>query len=327
MVEDRTMEEPMTERPRTTESTAGAVAGAGWPPGSSSHPAELGGAVRITEYGGPTDTAPAVCLHGLGGSALNFGLVAPLLATERRVVVPDLLGHGGSGAPEPRDGSVEAQLRMIGQLLDRVIGRPVVLVGHSMGGVLAMLHAVRAPDTVERLVLIDPPVPNVTRWRRDPRLTAKLALLRCPGVSALVARQVTGMSPEQLVQRQLTEATPYVDHIPAVAVDATVAETRNSRGHDGGRAAQRAQFQAIVDVVALLARPPAWRDQVAKIAAPTLWLQGEDDPLATTPAARVLAATRPEWTFLTRPGVGHLPHLEDPAWTTASIKAWLGEPL
>jgi pimeloyl-ACP methyl ester carboxylesterase len=316
----------MTERRPTTGATAGPLAGAGWPPGSAWRTAELGATVRITEYGGPSEAPPVLCLHGLGGSALNFGLVAPLLATGRRVVVPDLLGHGSSGAPAPRDGSVEAQLRMIGRLVDRDIGRPVVLVGHSMGGVLAMLHAVRAPGTVERLVLMDPPVPNVTRWRRDPRLTAKLALLRCPGINATVARQVTGMSPEHLVQRQLTEATPHVDRIPAAAVEATVAETRATRGRDGGRAAQRAQFQAIVDVVALLARPAAWRGQVAKIAAPTLWLQGEDDPLARTHAARVLAATRPDWTFLTRVGVGHLPHLEDPAWTAESIETWLTQP-
>jgi len=168
-------------------------------------------------------------------------------------------------------------------------------------------------------------VPNVTGWDRDPRLTAKLVFLRLPGVAALVARQVARLTPEQLVARQLTDATPHTDRIPAVAIDATVAETAATRGNDGGRTAQRTQFRAILDVVALLARPAQWRDQLAEITAPTLWLHGADDPLSELQAARALAATRPEWEFRTRAGVGHLPHLEDPAWTAHSITGWLDE--
>jgi pimeloyl-ACP methyl ester carboxylesterase len=266
-----------------------------------------------------------VCLHGLGGSALNFGLVAPLLAQGRRVLVPDLLGHGQSFATAPDEPAVGAQLKMLSRLLAAESERPVILVGHSMGGILAMMHARRLPATVETLVLLDPPVPNVTRWPRDPRLTAKLMLLRLPGVAALVARQVAHMTPEQLVARQLADATPHADRIPASAIDATVEETRSTRGHDGGRAAQRAQFRAILDVVALLARPAQWRHQLAGITTPTLWLHGSDDPLSGVEAARALAGTCPEWTFRTRDGVGHLPHLEDPAWTAQSITGWLDE--
>ena len=296
-----------------------------WPPGSRSRTVDLPGRVHLTEYGDPHAPELMVCLHGLGGSALNFGLVAPLLAGGRRVLVPDLLGHGRSFATAPHEPAVDAQLRMLNQLVARETKRPVILVGHSMGGILAMMHALRLPESVEGLVLLDPPVPNVTRWTRDPRLTAKLVMLRLPGVAALVARQVARMTPEQLVARQLAGATPHTDQIPAAAIDATVAETRATRGDDGGRAAQRAQFRAILDVVELLARPVGWRHQLAGITTPTLWLHGADDPLSGLEAARVLAATRSEWTFRTREGVGHLPHLEDPAWTARCIKGWLDE--
>lgn len=293
-----------------------------WPPGSRSRTVDVDGPVHLTEYG--DDVAELmVCLHGLGGSALNFGLVAPQLSEHRRVLVPDLLGHGRSFAPGPDEAAVDSQLRMLSRLLKQEADRPVVLVGHSMGGVLAMLHTLREPDTVDRLVLLDPPVPNVTRWRRDPRLTLKLAFLRLPGVAALVTHQIVGMTPEQLVDRQLADATPHVDRIPLAAIAATVAEIRDTRPGDGGRAAQRAQFRAILDIVALLARTARWRGQLAGITAPTLWLQGEDDPLAKAPAARALAATRPDWTFECRAGVGHLPHLEDPTWTTSTITGWL----
>jgi pimeloyl-ACP methyl ester carboxylesterase len=294
-----------------------------WPPGSRSRTVDLGGAVHLTEYGASGARDPMVCLHGLGGSALNFGLVGPLLAEGRRVVVPDLLGHGRSFATAPDAPAVDGQLQMLDRLLTLETDRPVTLVGHSMGAIVAMLHVLRRPETVESLVLLDPPVPNVTRWSRDPRLTTKLAFLRLPGVAALVARQVARMSPQELVARQLADATPYADRIPAAVVDATVEETMASRIDDGGRAAQRAQFRAILEVVALLARPEQWRHQLADITTPTLWLHGADDPLSQLEAASALASARPEWTFRTRGGVGHLPHLEDPTWTARSITEWL----
>ncbi|MGF9754183.1 alpha/beta hydrolase [Microvirga sp. 0TCS3.31] len=296
---------------------------AAWPPGSRSRTVDLDGAVHLTEYGAPEAAELVVCLHGLGGSALNFGLVGPLLTEGRRVLVPDLLGHGRSFSTAPAVSAVDAQLRVLDRLLTLETDRPVTLVGHSMGAIVAMLHVLRHPETVASLVLLDPPVPNVTRWRRDPRLTAKLAFLRLPGVAALVARQVARMSPKELVARQLADATPHVDRIPATVVDAAVDEIVATRGEDGGRGAQRAQFRAILEVVELLARPQRWRHQLEGIIAPTLWLHGADDPLSELEAARALASARPEWTFSIRGGVGHLPHLEDPTWTAGSIREWL----
>jgi pimeloyl-ACP methyl ester carboxylesterase len=173
------------------DSTPGAL----WPSSSRSRTVDVDGPVRLTEYGDPRAAEVIVCLHGLGGSALNFGLVAPLLAEGRRVLVPDLLGHGHSYATAPNEPGVDSQLRMLSLLLARETRHPVVLVGHSMGGILAMMHAARLPESVKGLVLLDPPVPNVTRWSRDPRLTVKLALSRVPGVAALVARQVAALTP------------------------------------------------------------------------------------------------------------------------------------
>lgn len=296
-----------------------------WPPGSRSRTKNIGGAVHLTEYGDRHTSEVMVCLHGLGGSALNFGLVAPILSRTRRVLVPDLLGHGRSFAPAPSERPLDAHLTMLRHLLEDETDGPVTLVGHSMGGILAALHAVGSPERVARLVLLDPPVPNLTRFSRDPRLTAKLALLRMPGIDALVTRQVMKMTPEELAARQLSDATPHVDRVPRDAINATIAELRDTRAEDGGRSAQRAQFQAILEVVALLARPGNWRRQLTAISAPTLWLHGEDDPLASISAARALAATRPDWTFTSLAGVGHLPHLEDSVRTASTITQWLDE--
>ena len=70
--------------------------GALWPSVGRSRTVDVCGPARLTEYGDPDAPEVIVCLHGLGGSALNFGLVVPLLTEGRRVLVPDLLGqrHG-----------------------------------------------------------------------------------------------------------------------------------------------------------------------------------------------------------------------------------------
>jgi pimeloyl-ACP methyl ester carboxylesterase len=73
--------------------------------------------------------------------------------------------------------------------------------------------------------------------------------------------------------------------------------------------------------MALLARPQTWRRTLAAVTPPTLWLQGADDPPAKADAARAMAATRPDWAFEVRPGVGHLLALEDPTWTAERILA------
>jgi pimeloyl-ACP methyl ester carboxylesterase len=131
------------------------------------------------------------------------------------------------------------------------------------------------------------------------------------------------MTPEELVDQQLADATPHTDRIPRVAIEATIAETRERVETGLAQAGQRAQWNAILEIVALLARPAAWRDRLAAITAPTLWLQGEDDPLAAVAAVAALAASRPDWTLRTRAGVGHLPQPEDPVWTVDTIDAWL----
>jgi pimeloyl-ACP methyl ester carboxylesterase len=285
---------------------------------------DLEGAVHYLDFPGPAGAPTLVCLHGLGGSASNFGVVGPRLARYARVLVVDLLGHGGTHADlADASGAVAANLRMVARFCDEVAGGRVVLLGHSLGGVLALLHAMDRPDQVERLVLLDPPVPTRSRRARDPRLTARMLLLRAPGVRRVVARQIARMTPEEVVGRQLSDATPHVDRIAPAAVAAAVAEVRARRDAGDAAVAHQVQWAAILDTISLLARPRLWRRRVQGLDLAALWLQGEDDLLVPVADATALAGARPDWRFETRAGVGHLPHLEDPAWTEGRIAGWL----
>jgi pimeloyl-ACP methyl ester carboxylesterase len=108
------------------------------------------GAIRYFVGGsGP----PVALVHGLGGIAANWRLVAPSLAEERRVIVPELPGHGGSAAlpeaPATLDPFAEAALAV----LEHEDALPAPWVGHSLGGVVGLRAAVLRPDAVQGVVL------------------------------------------------------------------------------------------------------------------------------------------------------------------------------
>jgi pimeloyl-ACP methyl ester carboxylesterase len=102
--------------------------------------------------GGPAGAPPALLLHGLGGAASNWALLAPELARERRVLALDLPGHGGSSAL-PAAPSLGPYADAVAAVVEQEKLAAVDLIGHSFGGLLALRVAGRRPDLVRRLVL------------------------------------------------------------------------------------------------------------------------------------------------------------------------------
>ena len=94
---------------------------------------------------------PLVLVHGLAGAAANWLALAPLLLTERRVLVPELPGHGGS-APLPAAPSLNVYADRLAELIERETG-PAPVVGHSLGGAVVLRLAIRRPELVTALVL------------------------------------------------------------------------------------------------------------------------------------------------------------------------------
>lgn len=129
------------------------------------------GRVVVSELGDP-DAAVVVLVHGIGVSERYFRPLAAELATDRRVLVPDLPGFGRSRTPRPRRVPTVPDLaRVVLGVLRRRGVRRAVLVGHSMGAQVVAEAALQAPDLVERVVLVgpvvDPAAPTVAgqAWR------------------------------------------------------------------------------------------------------------------------------------------------------------------
>jgi pimeloyl-ACP methyl ester carboxylesterase len=115
-------------------------------PGFGERFADLrGGRVRYFAAG---EGEPLVLVHGLGGAAANWRALAPLLLPGRRVLVPELPGHGGS-SPLPAAPSLNAYADRLALLLDG----PAAVVGHSLGGAISLRLTIRHPELVSALVL------------------------------------------------------------------------------------------------------------------------------------------------------------------------------
>lgn len=106
---------------------------------------------------GPADasTTPVVLVHSLGDSGACWPGVVEHLAENRLVLVVDLRGHGGSALPqEPL--TVQAMADDVAVIVRSVLRRPAVVVGHSLGGLVALDLAVRAWALTAGLVVEDP---------------------------------------------------------------------------------------------------------------------------------------------------------------------------
>lgn len=115
-----------------------------------------GGTVHALVWGSAPSTL--MCLHGVTASAVSFQALADRLADRFTVVAPDLRGRGRSNAlPGPY--GMAAHAADVIATLDRLGASSAALLGHSMGGYVAVQTAVRHPDRVERLHLIDGGLP------------------------------------------------------------------------------------------------------------------------------------------------------------------------
>ncbi|WP_246502916.1 alpha/beta fold hydrolase [Nonomuraea muscovyensis] len=114
--------------------------------------------IRITfrEEGDPA-APPMVLVHGRTADHNDWNGITQHFAARHHVIVPDLRGHGASA--HPGDYPLPELAEDIAALLDHLGIARATVVGHSLGGVVAYVLAVRRPDRVERLVLEDAPPP------------------------------------------------------------------------------------------------------------------------------------------------------------------------
>jgi pimeloyl-ACP methyl ester carboxylesterase len=287
--------------------------------GPTSHTVDLDGPVHWVDYGGPTDGPLLVGVHGLGGSHLNWSAVAPLLTGRNRLVAVDLLGHGRTPTAG-RTPDIAGHVTLLDAYLDRVADRPAVLVGNSMGGLVATLTAADSPSRVAGLVLVDPALPAGRPGRVHPRVLTNFVLCAVPGLGEryLAARR-NRTTAEQTVRRVLGTTCVDQARVPPDVVDAHIAFTE-AVDRELGDAAYLVSARSLSWT---MARPGPVLARIDGVRAPVLHLHGERDVLIPLAAARRMAEGRSDWRLEVARDIGHAPMLEAPVWTALRIQEWL----
>jgi pimeloyl-ACP methyl ester carboxylesterase len=281
---------------------------------------DIAGPVHYLDFGGPAAGPVAVAVHGLGGSALNWAAVAPLLTGRCRLLAPDLAGHGRTESLG-RPTTVRANRELLHRFVEAVPGSPVILMGNSMGGMLSMLEEVAEPDAVAGLVLIGAAFPFIPALP-DPLVAAMFTAYAIPGLGRLALARRRTMPPEKQVAELLDLCCVDRSRVPADVVAGHVELARHRAGlvgveHDLLRAARS------VVATAGIVRGRSYRRGIRRIRVPVLLLHGDRDRLVPVAASRGIALAHPSWPLVVLPDVGHVPQLEAPRETADAILAWL----
>jgi pimeloyl-ACP methyl ester carboxylesterase len=295
------------------ETFAGRWGGRGWMD-------ELGGGpVHWVEFGEDGTQPPIVFVHGLGGSHLNWVLVAPALARGRRAYALDLRGFGLTPG-WPRDTSIPANIQLLGGFLRDVVREPAILVGNSMGGLISAMRTSEHSADIAGLVLIDPALPPVAQ-RPDLAVAGMFATYAVPGIGEFAMRMMQARSsPQAGVRRVLNLCFADPSRIdPAMLVAAV--ELAKARAALSGK--EESFLRATRSLMWTLARADRHRAMLRRIDVPVLLISGEEDRLVPIAAARQAAVTNQRWDSVFLPGVGHTPQLETPYLVIDAVTSWL----
>lgn len=249
--------------------------------------------LAVTEAGaGP----PVVFLHGLLGAGQNFGAIQKALAPAHRVLALDLRNHGGS--PHAASMSYPEMAADVAETLGALGATPATVIGHSMGGKVAMALALAQPRMVTRLVVADIapvayPTPLFTRYVAAMRaIGLHPGLTRRDADAALADAVPNPMLRAFLLQNLLFTATPP---------------------------RWRIALDAIADQMASIG---GWPDLAGRYEGPLLVLSGDASDYVRPEHQARFRALFPDARF-TAIKAGHWLHAENPAAFLAEVTAFL----
>jgi pimeloyl-ACP methyl ester carboxylesterase len=239
------------------------------------------GWIHFYDARGTGTTAPVVFLHGVGASAVSFGLTMLALRTQcSRVIAIDLPGHGLSDAPAAPC-STHALYQAVAGVLRELLQEPFVLVGNSLGGAMALEFAIEHGPSLAGLVLMSPAgaALSAEEWRELRTLFDVKS--RAQGHAFL----------QRLYHHAPWYCALVAGDIPAAFGTPTIRGIFASASND-----------ALPETAAL-----------AKLQVPILFIWGASECILPESMFRYFHAHLPAHTVFERPwGWGHCPHLDAP---------------
>lgn len=252
--------------------------------------------LRYDEYGTATDLPTLLIVHGLFGSARNWGAIARRMATDRRVVAVDMRNHGESYRADTHSypDMADDLANVIGTL-----GGPVDVVGHSMGGKAAMQLALTRPDLVGRLVVAD--IAPVAYDHSQAHLTRAMRRLDLSGLAARSAadKRLAQDVDDPGVRAFLLQSLDLKAEPPEWRLNLDVLER---------------EMEKIV----------GWPGTEGRYDGPALFLTGAESDYVRPEHRETIKHLFPKARMAKLPGAGHWLHADKPREFEAALRAFLG---
>jgi pimeloyl-ACP methyl ester carboxylesterase len=255
---------------------------------------------------------PVVLIHGMLNSSSHWRSVALNLAGEHTVIAPDLIGHGDSAAPRG-DYSLGAHAASIRDLLAAVGIDRATLVGHSLGGGVALQFFYQFPQRVERLAL-------VSSGGLGHEVSPMLRTAALPGMSTLLSMTIHArvLCALQEMGGRLRRRG-YDSGVYLQAITRALRPLQNA----GAREAFLQTLRAVIDVHGQ--RVSATDRLYLLESVPTMIVWGERDHTIPAVHGRRAHAGIPGSRFRTLADAAHFPHLDDPEGLAEVLRSFISE--
>jgi pimeloyl-ACP methyl ester carboxylesterase len=255
---------------------------------------------------------PVVLIHGMLNSSSHWQSVALELARDHTVLAPDLIGHGDSAAPRG-DYSLGAHAASIRDLMTAIGIDRATIVGHSLGGGVAMQFFYQFPQRVERLVL-------VSSGGLGHEVSPLLRTAALPGISALLSLTIQPRLLAALTAggRRMRERKIGAGvHVQAVARALRPLENSDAR---------HAFLNTLRSVIDVHGQRVSATDRLYLLESmPTMIVWGERDNTIPLAHGRSAHEAIPHSFFRTLPRAAHFPHLEDPEGLSLALREFIDE--
>lgn len=255
----------------------------------------------------------ALMIHGWSSSSYAMSPLLGLMAQRFHCIAVDLPGYGRSPAFEERT-TIPAYVELIADLIEQISDGPVVLVGHSMGGMISITLALSHPVLVERMVLLNPTISGILSTSINIMISPITAMERF-GFGSLIVSSVentfVGLTDRLMRPVSFAERT---------GITREQYERLRQDARKPGQGRVRAEcFQAMRD-----------NDLTGRISAvqpPALVIWGAEDNTVPLRDAGIVADEWPQADLRILPKAGHWPHFEMAEATRRLVAAYLGLPL
>ncbi|PWJ08671.1 alpha/beta hydrolase [Streptomyces sp. NWU49] len=263
---------------------------------------------------------PALYVHGLGGSSLNWSALMPLLEDVVDGEAVDLPGFGDSPPPDDGDYSLTAHARAVIRYLDAAGRGPVHLFGNSLGGAVVTRVAAVRPDLVRTLTLVSPALPEL----RVQRTAVPTGLLAVPGVAPLFTRITREWTAEQRVRGVMALCYGDPARVSPEGFRNAVQEMERRLRLPYFWDAMARSARGLVNAYTLGGQHGLWR-QAERVLAPTLLVYGGRDRLVGFRMARRAARAFRHSRLVTLPDAGHVAMMEYPAAVALAFRELLAD--